>query len=487
MTDISPRAVRFDTEDANRFIDIKSPVVMERPHIETLDSESSGDSGGSPDVVGNLPALDPRTPLTASYSSADVRPPISSMTSSIRSHRSNGDASSAFGVASPLAGPPSKPQRPGGPARTPSNTYAPLRRPGQPSYMATERGRSGSSARFRQDPNAAYRSQEKAYMQRLQQDQPTEYFEPYTPNTGYGSGSDSEDDSTSEILYENDPYDQETLMFYGNDDIQPTAEDLKDPANRERLEWHGMLASVLTGDVVRQEKRRLIGASDKQEENAYVEIWLGLRAKIFGRTLAAQRRMVEDTRSTLDTLLDQIIRFEVKGETEAGKPPIDQVRDVVKKIEKCENLFPSRQALEVANKLAASPQYYATYDAVLAWHNTTELINTELSILQSWVGNPELDFIKAKQISPNGSRLSDDASFIERLLKEDGLRSLQGNKSILIGVSKVILKAKTTLILNSEAFAKRHLPPYIEELLTLINFPSRLIEEIIKVRCHNAI
>ena len=44
------------------------------------------------------------------------------------------------------------------------------------------------------------------------------------------------------------------------------------------------------------------------------------------------------------------------------------------------------------------------------------------------------------------------------------------------------MKAKSTLIQNSEAFAKRHLPPYIEELLTLINFSSRLIEEIINVR-----
>lgn len=271
-------------------------------------------------------------------------------------------------------------------------------------------------------------------------------------------------------------------MFYNNEDLQPTAEDLQDPANRERLEWHGMLASVLTGDVVRQEKKRLIGTSDKQGENLYTEIWLGLRARITGRGVAAQKRMIEDTRSTLDNLLDEIIRFQVQGVSEAGKSPVDQVRDVVGKIEKCELLYPSRMALEKANKLAASPQYQATCDAVISWHNTTELINTELAILQSWVGNNELDFNKAKERSPSGNGLSDESSFIDRLLKEDGLRSLQGDKSILIGVAEVIMKAKKTLIQNSEGFAKRHLPPYIEELLTLINFPSRLIEEIIKVR-----
>jgi len=350
----------------------------------------------------------------------------------------------------------------------------------------TDRNRSGSTSRFRQDPNASYRAQEKAYVQRLRQDQPFEYFEPYTPSLSYGTGSDTEDESPSELQFDNDPFDQETVLFYNNDDIQPTPEDLKDPANRERLEWHGMLASVLTGDVVRQEKKRLIGASENKGDNLNTEIWLGIRSKICGRSLAAQRRIVEDTRSNLDNVLDEIIRFQVQGESEAGKSPIDQVRDIVAKIEKCESLFPSRTGLELANKLAASPQYAATCDAVISWHNTTELINVELAILQNWVGNPELDFNKIKERSPSGHGLSDESSFIDRLLKGDGLRSLQGDKSILLGVSEVIMKAKNTLIENSEGFAKRHLPPYIEELLTLINFPSRLIEEIIKVRLQYA-
>jgi mitogen-activated protein kinase kinase kinase len=76
-------------------------------------------------------------------------------------------------------------------------------------------------------------------------------------------------------------------------------------------------------------------------------------------------------------------------------------------------------------------------------------------------------------------------------MKEEGLKSLHedsGNgkslnkKSMLDSISMVITKAKDTLIVNAEGFQKRHLPPYIEELLTLISFPSRLIEEIIKVR-----
>ncbi|KAK0103031.1 Suppressor of Sensor Kinase (SLN1) [Cadophora gregata f. sp. sojae] len=488
--DLSPRAVRFSQGAEVNDLDIlKTPRVMERPHAQTSDSGGSGSSADPNEVltVDSRPINQP--PALALL---DPRSSVTSINSSVRSHRSSTDGNGMYRgeVASPfspntpvLNGATSRPQRPTAPARTPSSTYAPARRPPQPPYISiADRNRSMSTSRFRQDPNASYRAQEKAYVQRLREDQPMEYFEPYTPSIGYGTGSDTEDESPSEPHFDGDAYDQETLLFYGNESMQPTAEDLQDPANRERLEWHGMLASVLTGDVVRQEKKRLIGASDKQGANLNTEIWLGIRSKNCGRTLAAQRRLIEDTRTTLDTLLDEIIRFQVQGESEAGKPPIDQVRDVVAKIEKCESLYPSRMALEVANKLAASPQFHATCDAVISWHNTTELINTELGILQNWVGNAELDFTRAKERSPSGNGLSDESSFIDRLLKEDGLRSLQGDKSIIIGVSEVIMKAKRTLIQNSEGFAKRHLPPYIEELLTLINFPSRLIEEIIKVR-----
>src|SRR5258705_5877295 len=117
-------------------------------------------------------------------------------------------------------------------------------------------------------------------------------------------------------------------------------------------DWSSDVCSSDLALLVRQEKKRLIDPSDKQGENLYTEIWLGLRSKMCGRTLAAQRRMVEDTRGTLDTVLDEIITFQVQGESEAGKPPIEQVRDIVKKIEKCESLYPSRMALENANKKA---------------------------------------------------------------------------------------------------------------------------------------
>jgi mitogen-activated protein kinase kinase kinase len=331
-------------------------------------------------------------------------------------------------------------------------------------------------------------------VQRLRQGYGNEYFD--YPNGLNPADSDSEGETPSSEGPFDDRYDQETIMFYGTDDtVQPTEEDLKEPTNRERLEWHGMLEAVLTGDVVRQEKKRLIGTGDQQvgKSAQKAELWLGIRAKVCGRKLPVQRKITEEARSTLDRTLADIINFQVKGESEAGKPPDEQVKDVVKLIEKCESLYPSWSALAVEHKSADSILFKEAYESIMSWYNTNELISTELSILKAWVGNEDLDFARTKQRSPSGPGLTDESSFLDRLMKEDGLRSLydeeEGDerhkdkeKGMLVGISTVISKSKETLIRNYTAFQKRHLPPYIEDLLTLISFPSRLIEEIIKVR-----
>ncbi|KAF2484442.1 Ssk2-type MAP kinase [Neohortaea acidophila] len=370
-----------------------------------------------------------------------------------------------------------------------SNAYAPPRRPHQYSVSSAGRQRSGSTHRSRRNPNAEFRAQERAYVQRIRQNEAPEndfYAEPRTPSLGFSSGSEPEDGSpTANNFPENDPYDQEVMLYYGSYDAEPSVEELKIPANRERLEWHAMLANVLTGDVVKQEKKRLIGGLEQGGENSLrTEVWMGVRAKTCGRTVAAQKRLIEEARTKIKQSIESIVSFEIKGEAETGKTAADQVDGIVRKVEQIESLYPTRQAFEAAHPRGAAQAYRDTCDAVVSWHNTMQLINTELGILQRWVGNEELDFLKRREQPSDGhpSNLFDESSFIDRILKEDGLKSLQGDNSLLNGVNGVIHKAKATLILNAGGFADRHLPPYIEELLTLINFPSRLIQEIIKVR-----
>ncbi|KAL5356949.1 hypothetical protein BJX96DRAFT_134590 [Aspergillus floccosus] len=383
------------------------------------------------------------------------------------------------------ATPELRPQRPSGPARTPSNTYAPQRRPPQYISFQNDRQRSSSSKRnSRRDPNAQYQAQEKAYVQRIRADPQAWYShfdEAQNMSIAVGDSDLEEPSPSSEVPFEDDAYDPDIQLFL-TDDNQPTIEELKNPKNQERLEWHSMLASVLKGDVVKQEKQRLLGSAESKRSAAQNSaIWLGVRAKQCGRSIALQKKLIEEARAGLDPIIEEIIKFEIKGETEIGKPPIKQVEDIVEQIERCESLYSTYKELETAHPRVASEEYRSSWEAVFAWHNTTILINTELAILQKWVGNQELDFSKARN-KPENVDLSDDSSFLDRIMKEDGLKTLQGKHNMLHGIGEVIQKAKSTLIENANSFAKRHLPPYIEELLTLINFPSRLIQEIIRVR-----
>jgi mitogen-activated protein kinase kinase kinase len=446
-----------------------APPVVTTPTEDVTPLTSSGSYGWN--AAGQL-----RSVRRAAGSSEHL-PPIQTQQ---QQQQPNGMASSSRSQTRPSA------------VRTPSNAYAPARRPQQFSLDTTssrrdrDRDRHSSATRSRRNPNAEYRAQEKAYVQRIRQENEQDDFfgDLRTPSLGYSTDSDTDEESpsTNEYVGE-DPYDQETLLCYGNNDMQPSVEELKIPENRERLEWHSMLANVLTGDVVKQEKKRLIGSTEQQGDNSLkAEIWMGIRAKVCGRSLQAQRRLVDDGRATIKTQLESIIAFEVQGEAEAGQSAAAQVEEIVKRIEKLESLYPTRLALEAAHPRAAAQAFKDSCDAVFAWHNTTELINTEMSVLKKWVGNDELDFSKPRTRTSQDHHLTDDSSFIDRILKEDGLKSLQGETSLLNALERVIYKAKATFIANADAFADRHLPPYIEELLTLINFPSRLVQEIIKMR-----
>ncbi|EGE03249.1 STE/STE11 protein kinase [Trichophyton equinum CBS 127.97] len=359
----------------------------------------------------------------------------------------------------------------------------------QPSQLPLSSKRTPRRERDR-DPNAQYQAQEKAYVQRVRQGPPSEWFgtdnqmSSSTASAALDLESDvGEESPSSEAQFDPDTFDPDLRLGLEEDDLQPTLEELRDPRARERLEWHSMLASVLKGDVVRQEKQRLIGTMEqKSKEVLGGEIWLGVKARTLARPIATQARIIEEERKNIGPMLEEIINFKIKGQAEIGKPPQQQVEDIVEKIENVESLYASRRQLELANPRAASEEYYESYNAILSWHNTTKLINTQLSILQKWVGNDELDFTKPLVKTSYASELSDEGSFLDRVMKEDGLKTLQGGDQMLDGVGKVIKKAKNTMIENSDTFLQRHLPPYIEELLTLINFPSRLIQEVTRVR-----
>lgn len=497
----SPRAVRFSDGDVD-----PSKSKGYRPFAVTNDSGDSGSSGESRPEPNGFVDYELQDEIGTLHHYIDQAGLAGSMTSVASDSLANGTAgrhrSATDGGPIHSNGTSTRPQRPTGPARQPSNTYRPVRRP-QPTPVGYPDPRSASRSR-NLPSNSTFARQERAYVQRLNNARKQDYpfpseFDPISFGTQGDPDSDSEGETPgSEAPYSTEQDDDARRLFEGDDDeeLEPTEEDIRDPDNRERLEWHGMLAAVLTGDVVRQEKKRLIGSSEQEvgKTAQKAELWLGIRARICGRHLPVQRRMVEDARGTMDRTIEEIINFQIAGESEAGKPPADQVRDMVEKIERLEGLYPSREAMLAAHTSARSALFTEACDAITSWYNVNELINTELTVLRRWVGNDELDFLRTRERSPIGNAIGDESSFLDKLLKEDGLKSLHDHieedvggfkskrNSMLRGISSVILKAKETLIHNAEAFRKRHLPPYIEDLLTLISFPSRLIEEIIKVR-----
>ncbi|KAJ0121602.1 hypothetical protein J7T55_008768 [Diaporthe amygdali] len=497
----SPRAVRFSDGD-----DDPTKALAYRPLAVTNDSGDSGSSGDSRPEANGFGEFEHQDELGTLHHYVDQAGHAGSMSSITSDALANGAAgrhrSATDGGPIHSNGTSTRPQRPTGPARQPSNTYRPVRRP-QPTPVGYPDPRSASRSR-NLPSNSTFARQERAYVQRLNNARKQDYpfpseFDPISFGTQGDPDSDSEGETPgSEAPYSTEQDDDARRLFEGDDDeeLEPTEEDIRDPDNRERLEWHGMLAAVLTGDVVRQEKKRLIGSSEQEvgKTAQKAELWLGIRSRICGRHLPVQRRMVEDARGTMDRTIEEIIHFQIAGESEAGKPPADQVRDMVGKIERLEGLYPSREAMLAAHSSARSALFTEACDAITSWYNVNELINTELTVLRRWVGNDELDFLRTRERSPIGNAIGDESSFLDKLLKEDGLKSLHDHieedvggmkskrNSMLRGISSVILKAKETLIHNAEAFKKRHLPPYIEDLLTLISFPSRLIEEIIKVR-----
>ena len=199
-----------ETKDTLAMADAPKPVVVNAPKPQRLESSGSGSSGDF-DHDGPLGAADMNhgefnfaAPVQAangvvvdddiaplrepaySWSTAAPPPLSSSLSSSSSSSRPRGpqimtDVSPApqpngtNGLTSSARG-----QRPSA-VRTPSNAYAPARRPPQFSLNSTtsHRQRNNSATRSRRNPNAEYRAQEKAYVQRIrQEDQQDDFFDP---------------------------------------------------------------------------------------------------------------------------------------------------------------------------------------------------------------------------------------------------------------------------------------------------------------------
>lgn len=173
----------------------------DRPDLQHFDSGTT--SGDDTDYVLGQEAFYPESVASRHFSSnpqslADGMSPLTATSSYGWTPGTSATSSRMSGR--PAVGTPYMPQdvatsnmhsaqqRPPRPtaSRQPSNAYNPARRPQQyVNTAAPSRQRANSRARPR-NPNAEYRAQEKAYVQRIrQEDTPNDFFgEPRTPSLG---------------------------------------------------------------------------------------------------------------------------------------------------------------------------------------------------------------------------------------------------------------------------------------------------------------
>ncbi|KAJ3155098.1 Suppressor of Sensor Kinase (SLN1) [Geranomyces variabilis] len=250
------------------------------------------------------------------------------------------------------------------------------------------------------------------------------------------------------------------------------------PMNKERAQWQTMLASVLTGEVIRSEKRRITGTlTQKQQLDYQYQIWLGIRAYLRGRSVPEERQRIDERRVDAEAAIDEILKFEVQSELE--KSPYEQVVDILAKVDRIEMLYPTRKALVLDKPLYAGLPFQHKVEALNSWMTVSNSLRSQLTVLKNWVGSEDLLISRSQHPLSPDKRI--DTTFIERILKETGIaRTFE--IQIMSFLRGLLAKCKASMIDNALAFKKMQLPTYINELQQLASFPSNLMEEILKVQ-----
>ncbi|KNC96227.1 uncharacterized protein SPPG_08380 [Spizellomyces punctatus DAOM BR117] len=251
------------------------------------------------------------------------------------------------------------------------------------------------------------------------------------------------------------------------------------PGNKERAQWQTMLASVLTGEVIRSEKRRITGTlTQKQQLDQQYQIWLGIRAYLRGRSVPEERQRIDERRVDAEATIDEVLRFEVQATSE--KSPYDQVVEILNRVDKMESLYPTRKALILDKPLYAGLPFQHKVEALNSWLTISNSLRLQLQVLKNWTGSEDLLTSRSQHPLSPDKRI--DTSFIERILKESGVKRTFLEIRIMSVLRGLLAKCKASMIENASAFKKMQLPTYINELQQLASFPSNLMEEILKVR-----
>lgn len=311
----------------------------------------------------------------------------------------------------------------------------------------------------------------------------------------------------------------------------------------ERLEWQTMLASVIQGEVLKSEKSRMIGNLTKNENenkaNYQYQLWVGIRAKLKGKSVDDELANLEECRLAVDDILYQVISFRAEaidddrtpeeqqdeGEsyitpsiiphsllTPNTKSALKQVENILNQIDFVESLYPNTKALEESKPMYASIEFKDKLSALCSYITVVKTLRATIQTLRDWTGSMELDVTRTTEsdtpltmppIASNTSQESVDRSvrtedsfkqhverkrrqaepmsFIEKLLKEESFQTLFERRTI-ISLTSLLDKAKELHINWRYVFEGFNLPAFDNELVIIVRFPSKLMQEALKVR-----
>lgn len=430
------------------------------------------------------------------------------------------------------------------PKRTGRERSGSVNSPGQPSETSSPvntKNSSGPKPRVKLTGLAAannlhhlnlYLAQERVYLRRIRNQADDDYYtkgisgadiEPKENDTSNNDEDDEDDElaahGNTDFLADLD--DEKFQIDYNlaydimkstnsklsiGDNVQTISKDtVEDPGVLERLEWQAMLLSVLTGDVVRSEKTKIIdngNHADGQEsflQMHYKEsLWYGIRAKLFNRTEDDQRKNTLYRRTQVDQLIEDVLNYEVTYEP-GDKSPREQVAEILERYEKACELWRTLEEMRHEKPACKSDAFQDRIDALTAWLTITDAIERYTMTFRLWIGNDELDVTKGVEnrdlldevdtLSLTRSRDNkvkqifeeDNKSLAERIVKEKDVHTVF-RKRIFVPLAYWIVKSKETYIHLGHMFETLKLPDYGNNLLDLCIVPMRLIKEIICIR-----
>jgi mitogen-activated protein kinase kinase kinase len=350
---------------------------------------------------------------------------------------------------------------------------------------------------------------------------------------------DDDDDDTGRQVYYGPSNSNNDNGHHGSD----TSYIISPETAHERREWQQMLQSVLRGEVIKSEKKRLLSSDVFQQKNSIQEIWLSLRALLRGRTIMDEIKFLEESRKSIDEVVDTIMQFKV--DPNADDPALIQVAEVLKNVDRVESLYATRAEMIQAHPNYDSKPFQVRLDALNAWCTVTRSLHMQFKILRNWTGSDDLQISRSRldtssgpsstyqhhqhhqhhhhqhhqhhqhrrtnsdsfssihsinnsnsksdqhsinttnsnhsNHSSNKNTNQNDYSFVERILRESALQDTF-DKRTLSALNSLLLKSKQTMIANSTLFKEMNLPPFFGELQHLAHFPTRLVEEALKIR-----